>query len=174
VTGTQLSDPAGAVATRARRSRARLSGLLVGVAVVGLGVLGLWQPGYRHQQAPASAVPVNWARPAVSAAGLPSRSGVQITQVAVTGGGGLVDLRFRVLDPDKAHALHDPSTPPAVVDERSGLVLDRLLMGHAHGDAFRPATTYYLIFENTGNWVHRGSRVAVLLGDAEVDHVVVR
>src|SRR5262245_10831493 len=132
-----MGDSTGAVATRARRSRARLSGALVGVAVVALGLLALWQPGFRHGPAPASAVPVAWSRPAVSADGLPGRSGVRITQVAVTGGGGLVDLRFRVLDPDKAHALHDPTTPPAVVDERSGLVLDRLLMGHAHGDAFR-------------------------------------
>lgn len=169
-----LSGPDGATATRARRSRARLSGALVGVAAVALGALGIWQPGYRHEQAPPSAVPVAWARPAVPAAGLPGRSGVQITEVAVTGGGGLLDLRFRVLDPDKAHALHDPATPPAVVDERTGLVVDRLLMGHAHGDAFRAAATYYLIFENTANWIHRGSKVAVLLGDAEVDHVVVR
>ena len=169
-----MSGSDGAPVTRSRRRRARLAGVLLGVGVVTLGVLGLWQPGFRDDSAPATAAPVAWSRPAVSADGLPGRSGVRITRVAVTGGGGLLDLRFRVLDPDKAHVLHGPATPPAVVDERSGLILDRLLMGHAHGDAFRAATTYYLIFENTGNWVHRGSKVAVLLGDAEVDHVVVR
>jgi len=33
--------------------------------------------------------------------------------------------------------------------------------------------SYYLVFENPRNWVHRGSRVTVLLGDAQVEHVVV-
>ncbi len=109
----------------------------------------------------------------LSADGLVQRTGVTITQVAVTGAGGLLDLRFKVLDPDKAHAIHDPATPPAIVDERSGLILSRLFMGHSHSGPYHPAVTYYLVFENNGNWVHRGSKVTVLLGNAQVEHVVV-
>jgi hypothetical protein len=48
------------------------------------------------------------------------------------------------------------------------------LMGHAHQGQLKPAVSYYLVFENTGDWVHRGSQVTVLLGDAEVEHVVVK
>jgi hypothetical protein len=69
--------------------------------------------------------------------------------------------------------VHDPATPPAIVDEHTGLVLHSLLMGHAHEGELKAAVTYYLIFENTGEWVHRGSSVTVLLGDAQVEHVVV-
>jgi hypothetical protein len=29
------------------------------------------------------------------------------------------------------------------------------------------------VFNNPGNWIHRGSRVSVLLGNAQVEHVVV-
>jgi hypothetical protein len=149
-------------------------GALSGVAAVAVAGLVAWLPQMRgDDRQPAAAVPVAWTRPAVSRDGLPQRSGVQITQVAVTGHGGLLDLRYKVLDPDRAHSLHDVTTPPALIDERTGLVLNRLLMGHAHGGEFRAAATYYLIFENTGNWVHRGSRVTVLLGNAQVDHVVV-
>jgi hypothetical protein len=138
-------------------------------------MLTLWWPG-RSTQDRSSAAPVAavWHRPAVGAAQLADRSGVKITQVAVTGEGGLVDLRYQVVDPELANALHDPSTPPAVVDESSGLVVHDLLMSHSHTDPFKAGVTYYLIFNNPGNWVHRGSDVTVLLGDAQVEHVAVR
>jgi len=159
-----------------RRLPVRLLGSLTGgVAVVVVAALALWFARSSGGDEPAAVakVPVAWGRPAVSAADLSQRSGVRITQVAVTGGGGLLDLRFEVLDPAKAHAVHDARTPPALVDERTGLVVNRLLMNHAHSGEFKPAVTYYLIFENTGNWVGRGSRVTVLLGNAQVEHVVV-
>ncbi len=156
--------------------RVRLVGALTGgVVAVAVAALALWlaHPSGRGEQATAAKVPVAWGRPAVSAEGLAQRSGVKITQVAVSGAGGLLDLRFRVFDPAKAHALHDPATPPAIVDERTGLVLNQLLMNHSHSGEYTPAVTYYLVFENSGNWVHRGSRVTVLLGNAQVEHVVV-
>src|SRR5262249_38467881 len=93
---------------------------------------------------------------------------------AVTAGGGLLDLRYQVVDPSKAVAVHEARTPPAIIDERTGLVLNRLLMGHAHHGQLKPAVSYYLIFENTGNWVRPGSEVTVLLGDAQVEHIVVK
>jgi hypothetical protein len=120
-----------------------------------------------------SAVPVQWQRPTVGADDLAERLGVRLTQVAVTGGGGLLDLRFQVVDPDRASAIHDAETPPAIVDESTGLLINGLLMGHSHSGPFKAAVTYYLVFESTGNWVHRGSRVTVLLGNTQVEHVVV-
>jgi hypothetical protein len=178
-TATVGAAPADAPQPRRRRwarRRVRIAGALTGgLAVVAVAALALWlaHPSSRGANAPAANVPVAWGRPAVSADGLAQRSGVKITQLAVTGGGGLVDLRFKVLDPDKAHALHDPSTPPAIVDEQSGLVINQLLMNHAHTGEYRSAVTYYLVFENTGNWVRHGSKVTVLLGNAQVEHVVV-
>ena len=108
--------------------------------------------------APAPVAQIAWGRTPVDADGLAQRSGVRITRVAVTGGGGLLDLRFQVLDPNRANSLHDAATPPAVIDEDTGLVVRDLLMSHAH----------------TGNWIRRGAKVTVLLGQAQVAHVVVR
>ena len=175
MSGTATIDPAPAAAPapdpRRGGRRVRLLGALTGVlAVAALAVVMT-----RHEDPvePAAAVPASWVRPAVTADGLALRSGVTIRQVAVTGAGGLLDLRFKVLDPDKAHAIHDPRTPPAVVDERTGLVINHLLMNHSHSGEYKPAVTYYLVFENTANWVRRGSKVTVLLGNAQVEHVVV-
>ena len=158
------------------RSRARLAGLLCGiVAAATAAALILWLPGKAtHERNTGTAVEAAWQRPAASADQLVDRSGVKITEVAVTGGGGLVDLRYQVIDPELANELHDPSTPPAVIDENSGLVVHDLLMSHSHTDPFKAGVTYYLIFNNPGNWVHRGSKVTVLLGDAQVEHVAVR
>lgn len=170
--------PAERAPRRRRRTRRRLraAGLVTGALVaVGVGLL-LWSSLFAGggRDTAQNAVPVAWARPVVSADGLAERTGVRITQVAVTGGGGLVDLRYQVVDPEKAAALHDPATPPAVVDEQSGLVVHELFMGHAHSDPFKAGVTYYYVFNDPVNWVHRGSQVTVLLGNAQVEHVVVR
>ncbi len=125
-------------------------------------------------EAPPSPVPVAWARPPVDDAQLLLKTGVKITQVSVTGGGGLVDLRFQVIIPDTAHALHDPAHPPAIVDEDTGLVVHELFMGHSHTAPFRQGAIYYFVFSDPVNWVHRGDKVTVLLGDAQVEHVVVK
>jgi hypothetical protein len=115
-----------------------------------------------------------WQRPVVSAAGLADRSGVRIVYVAVTGGGGLIELRYQVVDPDKAVVIHDNARPPVIVDDATGVVADQLLMGHSHTGSFNAGQTYYLIFENPGNLVQRGSTVSVLLGNAQVDHVIIQ
>jgi hypothetical protein len=154
--------------------RVRIAGFLVGVLIAaGIGALALWLP-QRSSAKPSTVPPPEWQRPPVSASGLAERSGVRLVRVAVTGGGGLLDLRYQVVDPSKAVTVHEAETPPAIMDERTGLVLNRLLMGHAHHGALKSAVSYYLIFENTGNWVRRGSKVTVLLGDAQVEHVVVK
>ncbi|MBB4703331.1 hypothetical protein BJ982_004875 [Sphaerisporangium siamense] len=112
-------------------------------------------------------------RPSVAADDLPDRAGIRLVRVSVSGGGGLVDLRFQVLDPAKAQALHDPATPPVLVDETSGVVVKDLYMGHSHTGPYKAAVTYYLVFVNPGNWIHRGAEVTVLLGDTQIPHVPV-
>jgi hypothetical protein len=155
----------------------RVLGVLTGVALVA-GALTGWLL-YRAQSdqsaaAPAPVAQIAWGRTPVDANGLAERSGVRITRIAVTGGGGLLDLRFQVLDPNRANSLHDAATPPAVVDEATGLVVRDLLMSHAHTGKYTAGETYYLVFENPGNWIRRGAKVTVLLGQAQVEHVVVR
>lgn len=157
---------------RGMRLLALALGGLVGLAVLAATVV---LPGLGDTKPkPVTKVPVRWARPTVAVQDLPARLGVRLVHVAVTGDGGLLDLRFQVVDPGPAAAIHDPETPPALVDERSGLVDKQLLMGHSHSGPFKQAVTYYLLFENTAGWVHRGSSVTVLLGNTQVSHVRVQ
>ena len=164
-----------------RRSRAlRLAGYVTGAAVGAAVVAAVliasegglpWGNG--AADVAATAAPP-WQRPAVSGAGLAGRSGVRIAQIAVSGAGGLVDLRYQVVDPVRADVLHDPATPPALISEENGVVVHDLLMGHSHTGPFKGGQTYYLVFTNPGNLFERGSRVTVLLGDASIRHVPVR
>ena len=110
--------------------------------------------------------------PAVSAAGLVERSGVRVIRVAVTGDGGLVDLRYQVVDADKAQTVHD--LPPLLIDEATGGVVMRPWMGHSHMNAPKLGISYFVLFENTGTLIRRGSRVTVQLGDARLEHVPVQ
>ena len=156
-------DETQASALRARLVRvARLAPLPQHARLVGAGA----------EPAGDAAVPPSWQRTSVSAAGLAQTSGVNLVRVAVSGDGGRLDLRFQVVDPSKTVALHGARTPPAIVDERTGLVINKLFMGDSHGP-YKAAVSYYLVFENPRNWVHPSSRVTVLLGDAQVEHVVV-
>jgi hypothetical protein len=168
--------------------RVRLAGYLVGIFLaVGIIAFGFWLtsvlkgnpqeviPTPQASTEAVAAVPLNLVRPIVTEEGLVDQSGVRIVSIAATGGGGLIDLRYQVVDPDKANALlHDEKNPPTIVDEATGLVVDQLLMGHSHTGIYHAGQTYYLIFENPGNIVQSGRTVSVLLGNAEVDHVIVK
>ena len=124
---------------------------------------------------PSSPPGVELVRPVtVSARDFSARTGVRVVQIAVTGGGGLLDLRYQVVDPDKAGALHDPETPPGLIDEATGTPVSQLVMNHAHKGPVKAGVTYYLVFYNPGDVVHRGSRATVQLGGARLKHVRVR
>lgn len=158
-----------------KRRIVTLAGVTVAIAVATIG-WGLAIPGASSdagRAGPKAIVPIALVRPIVTAQALESKIGVRIAKVSVSGGGGLVDLRFQVVDPDLAGAVHDTNRPPEIVDEATGVVVDQLLMGHSHSQPFQAGLTYYLIFENPANWVRHGSKVTVLLGDAQVEHVVV-
>jgi hypothetical protein len=157
----------------AAATRVRVLGVVTGAALVAAGVAGYELAG-SSGGTPQAQQPAIAASPVLSKAGFQHRSGVRIVRVAVTGAGGLVDLRYQVLDPDAAASVHDRSTPPDLVDERTGVVVNELFMGHSHHGRLKPAQTYYLIFNNPGNLVRRGSRVTVQLGAARLAHVPVQ
>lgn len=98
-------------------------------------------------------------------------AGVRIVRLAVTGAGGLVDVRFLVVDPEKALAVHDKDDPPAIVDERTGTTIDRQWMAHSSPTTMRLGGTYYLLFVNPADLIRPGSAVTVMLGGARVENI---
>ncbi len=133
--------------------------------------LGLWLVHTATRSSAGSGAHVS---PLVSAVGLQERSGVRVVRVALTGENGLVDLRYQVVDAEKALSLHDAAAPPLLIDERTGGVVKDVLMGHTHTGTPKAGLTYYIIFLNSGTVLARGSRVTVQLGDARLPHVRVQ
>ena len=142
-------------------------GVFVGVVLVAATIVG-FKLVHSSGASPARSASAGEEALLVSAAAFQAKSGVRLTQVAVTGAGGLLDLRFRVLDSSRAASVH--STSPMLVDERTGVVVNKLFMGHEHRGRLKAGQSYYLIFTNPGNLVQRGSRVTVQLGTVRVAH----
>jgi hypothetical protein len=164
-----------------RRTRlvGTVAGVVLAIAATGAGVwLASLAPADTAATEPDGSIDPRlaalWQRPAVSDSGLVGTSGVRIVQVALTGGGGLIDLRFQVIDPNKADAINAEATPPGLIDESTGLIVSSPLMGHQGVHSYKTGLTYYIVFENPGNLVQRDAKVSVLLGNAQVEHVVVR
>jgi hypothetical protein len=98
--------------------------------------------------------------------------GVRVTSVTVTGDGGLVDLRFIVLDPSKAAALMaDQDLAPRLATDHDGEVVFLPAM-----TMHRPMTagrTYFMLYRNTGGIIRSGHEIAILVGnDLRIRHVV--
>jgi hypothetical protein len=110
----------------------------------------------------------------LSTAAFEEVTGVEIVQVAVSGGGGILDLRYRVLDPDKATLVHDPDNPPRLIHETTGQVASRPWMQHSRGKELHAAVTYFELLYNPGGVVKRGDAVTVAIGEARLAHVVVQ
>lgn len=102
-------------------------------------------------------------------------TGLEVLWVAESGDGGILDLRYRVVDERRASAHDDHQSVPAIIDLESGEALTRQWMGHAHPvDSYRPDRNYWMLFLNPGELVERGDRVAVRLGRARLTGVRVR
>lgn len=129
------------------------------VAALVLGGLGAWMLATRPPAVTAE-------ERAAARAAFVASTGVRPVRVAVTGGGGLLDVRYQVVDADKAAAAHDPERPPALVAEESGARFDQPWMGHAHSGDFRTGGVYFSLLVNPGGRLEAGSEVTLEMAGA--------
>jgi hypothetical protein len=121
---------------------------------------------------PAAAAPLSRGA-VVSPRALEAKHGLRITRVALVGGGGLVDLRFRVLDLERARPLLADHRSPRLRVEESGTELP----GPGHGSRgvqLRDGAACFVLFPNAGGAARRGGRVSVAFGDLQVGPVAVQ
>jgi hypothetical protein len=100
--------------------------------------------------------------------------GIRITQVGVTADGGMVDFRYIVLDPTKAHAMiADVERLPVLITEDSKtLVNSAALMDPKHD--LTAGRTYFLLYRNTHGAIQSGTPVTVKIGDLLLEHVIAK
>lgn len=102
------------------------------------------------------------------------RFGVRLTAIHVLAKGGLIDLRYRVLDADKAKNFgHYTETSPLLIAEDSGKLIEVTIMG-LHNHRVETGRLYYILFRNTANALQPGSHVTVQIGDQRLEHFPVQ
>jgi hypothetical protein len=90
----------------------------------------------------------------------------------VTGKGGMVELRYRVIDEDRAANFgHYTETAPMLIAEDTGEIVDVTIMG-LHNHRVEPGRQYYILFRNTGQAIRSHRPVTIAVGDLKLEHVV--
>jgi len=98
--------------------------------------------------------------------------GVRFTFVAVTAKGGMVELRYRVIDEGKAANFgHYTETAPMIIAEDTGKMVDVTIMG-LHNHRVEPGRTYYVLYRNTENAIQSHRPVTIAVGDLRLEHAV--
>ncbi len=111
----------------------------------------------------------------VTAKGMAARYGIDVTMIGVTAAGGLIDFRYQVVDPDKANPLiHDVRLFPKLIVEDTGATLGMRSLPHNHKRELELGGTYFFLLPNANNAIHESSRVTLVIGDARLEHIVVK
>jgi hypothetical protein len=141
------------------------------VAVIMFGILS-YQLGAQNGKAHESEHPLP--ERIISAETLEEEYGIRIQLVAVTAAGGMVDVRYRVIDPDKAAKLmvEDGGIMPMVYVYGS----DTMLMPdmHMRTQKLIADRVYFDLIPNTQNAVKRGTVVTVAFGDVALEPMVTK
>jgi hypothetical protein len=156
----------GATPERAVQSRRGVLVLGVVLAIAAFATWALW---------PAGAADPLAGTTAVSAEEITARYGINVTLVAVSAAGGLIDFRYQVVDPDKANQLiHESDLTPVLVAEDTGAAVQLVTNAHNHGTELELGGDYFMLVANTRNAFHQGSQAALVIGDVRLEHLVVQ
>jgi len=100
-------------------------------------------------------------------------TGIRVLRIAMTAGGGVVDLQYQVVDPDKALVVHDDDSPPRLLDAARGLFIAEPFHEHAARE-LHTAVTYHQLIMNGGGLLERGSKVTITVGNATLENLRVQ
>jgi hypothetical protein len=125
---------------------------------------------------------------AISERTLEQEFGLRVDLVGMSAGGGLIDFRFTVLEPEKAAPLFEPSTtgsssatqghasatlPVLFAEDSHTLIRARGSMGH-HRPNLAVGKTFFILYPNPGGEIQAGSPVSIVLGSVRVEHVTAK
>lgn len=100
---------------------------------------------------------------------LEQKYGVKISLVAITAMDSIVDVRLKVIDPDKAQSLFQ-NQAALLVDQKVLILAPHL---HTHWKLV-PDKIHVMFFPTQNNTVHSGSEVSLVFGGVRVEPVTVR
>lgn len=112
-------------------------------------------------------------------ADLAQRWGVSVENLRLSAHGHLLDMRYRVIDADKAAALGDPKAKAFLIHEATGACLkvpNMPKVGTLRSTATRltPGTVYVMLFANRGLLVKSSDSVTLEIGACRIEHLIVQ
>ncbi|MDH4209311.1 MAG: hypothetical protein OEV76_10585 [Anaerolineae bacterium] len=108
----------------------------------------------------------------ISAGDLEERYGVSVRLLAVTAGGGIVDLRLKILDAEKgALLLGDPPKPPTLIVEETGAVLQIPQESISEDLGLRQGEVLILLYPNAQGAVKSGTQVTIVFENERLEPI---
>jgi hypothetical protein len=105
--------------------------------------------------------------------------GIEVEALRLSAADRMLDFRYRVKDPQKAHELLKNDQKPWLVDKATGLKL--LMPASTKIGPLRQATlkpqagkVYFVMFTNPGGVVKRGGKVDIYIGDFVARDIIVQ
>ena len=105
---------------------------------------------------------------------LQAKYGLNVNLVGITALGSIIDLRFSILDADKAASLlDDPERMPALLieDGDQNMMIMPARMSR-HSEHLKTGGLYIMFFPNKQSVVHSGSQVSLVFGDIQLEPVI--
>lgn len=107
--------------------------------------------------------------------------GIRIEGLQLSAAGSMLDLRYRVVDPEKARPILDGRQQPYLLDEARSAqlgvpetpVLGRLRQT-ARNNVIHTDHTYFVMFGNPGKAVHSGDKLTLQIGQLKITDLLVR
>lgn len=105
---------------------------------------------------------------------LRERWGIELTLVGVSAAGGMIDVRYKVVDTEKAKQMvGDPKNTISLIAERSGVELTTKT-ALVPLEQVEQGRIYFLLFPNVRNAIETGDKVTLVIGDTRYEHLAAR
>lgn len=108
--------------------------------------------------------------PSISASELEEKYGIEVTRVATSMMGSIVDVRIKILDPDKAHLLLQDQA--ALLVGQQALILAPHM--HSHNSTRLKKGKIFTVFFPTQRMISIGTNVSLVFGPVRLQSVIVQ
>ncbi len=110
--------------------------------------------------------------PVVDQAEFEEISGIRPKMIVVTANGGIVDFRFKVIDPlIVERIMASTATVPRLLVADTGRVLD---VGAHHLNAYTKGSTYYMFYPNAESAVKTGTELWVIVENVRYGPIIAK
>lgn len=110
----------------------------------------------------------------ISQKSLEEKYGLRVDLIAVTGAGGFIDVRLKIVDGEKAKLLLEEAKNFPALSTEGGVILNAPEATKIQKMRFENNATMYIMYPNSSNVVTQGSLVTILFGDTALEPIASR